>query len=334
MFSPFRVDGLDRFDLLVSGRLGPWQGETLGETDEGSVFHHTRDGLCLTSPCVQVARRGGGFRLSGTVELLEYALPLLDRILVTRGAAMVHAMTVDYRGHGLCIAAPSGGGKTSTMAKLARLGGFSFMGDDWAFLSRPGLVLGCPRPMFIRPHHRSMYPHLFEGLRKPLVPVRFEASLLRLTRLARPFVVRHPVLARVMRRWSPEHRMVAPLAALPGVRMVASAPLAACLFVERSEGACASAELVEEDLDAMAARIVRAFHTGSPEAFRAMLAALDASGMAGLERSAAEKTAVIRDVLDAKPAFLLRVPRALPADRTADVIVEHARRVLAIAGVA
>ena len=128
--------------------------------------------------------------------------------------------------------------------------------------------------------------------------------------------------------------MVAPREALPGVRMVASAPLAACLVVERSEGPRASPELVEEGRDAVAACIVRGFRTGLPGTYRAMLAALDAAGMVGLEQSMAEKTAVIRDALDGKPAFLLRVPRALSADRTADVIVEHARRVLAIAGAA
>lgn len=332
MFSPFRADGLVRYDLVVSDRLEPWPGGTAAEAD-GAVFHYSRDSVCLASPCVQVRRDGDGLRLSGTAELLEYVLALLDRILVARDAAMVHAMTVDYRGHGLCVAAPSGGGKTSTMAKLVERAGFSFMGDDWAFLSRKGMVLGYQRPMFIRPYHRRMYPHLFQGPRKPLVPERLAAAMFRLTRLVQPFVVQHPRLARVARRWSPEHRMVVPREALPGVPMSTSAPLTACIVVERSDGE-GPPRLVEEDSAVVAERIVRAFHTSLPATYRAMVAALDASGLAGVEDGLAEKTAVVRDALAGKPTFLLRVPRSLPADRVGDVIAEQARWVLATAGVA
>ena len=49
--------------------------------------------------------------------------------------------------------------------------GWSFMGDDWAFLAEDAQLLGYEKPMFIKPHHQAIYPHLFEGARKPLVPV-------------------------------------------------------------------------------------------------------------------------------------------------------------------
>jgi hypothetical protein len=235
-FAPFRADGLDRFDLQISGEHEPWPDGPSRAVEEGPGFRYTREGLCLNSPRVQVTRHGEGFRLSGTVELLEYALPLLDRILVTRGVAMIHAMTVAYRDRGLCMRAWSGAGKTSTMAKLVRMDGFAFMGDDWGFLTREGVVLGRAKPMFIRPHHRPLYPHLFSWPRKPLVPVPFSRSVTRLARLAGPFVGRYPPLARATRRWSPQHMMVMPREALPGAPMSAAAPLAVCLFVERFEG--------------------------------------------------------------------------------------------------
>jgi hypothetical protein len=333
VFAPFRADGLERFDLLISGRLEPWQGGARGETVEGTGFRYTPDGLCLRSPRVQVMRHGEGYRLNGTVELLEYALPLLDRLLVARGAAMIHAVTTAYRNHGLCLAAPSGTGKTDTLAKLARIEGFSFLSDDWGFLTRRGVMLGCPKPLFIRPHHRSAYPHLFARPGKPLVPTRLSMPVSRLTRVARPFVTRHPRLALLLRRWSPEYMMVLPREALPGVRLAATAPLAACLFVERSEDGGAPYELVRESPDAMAARLVRGYHTGLPPGFRAVLAALDASGLAPLDQTVAEKTAVVRAALDGKPAFRLCVPRSLPLDRASDPILEGVSRVLAAAGV-
>ena len=46
----------------------------------------------------------------------------------------------------------------------------AFMGDDWAFATREGTMLGYAKPMFIKPHHKAIYPHLFQGLQKPLIP--------------------------------------------------------------------------------------------------------------------------------------------------------------------
>ena len=121
---------------------------------------------------------------------------------------MIHAATMAYRGHAIALPAAGGTGKTSTAAKLMRREGWSFMGDDWAFLAEDAMLLGYAKPMFIKPHHRAIYPHLFEGVRKPLVPSRLSSSVGRLTTVVHPYVIRYPRLADFSRRWSPEHRMV------------------------------------------------------------------------------------------------------------------------------
>ena len=99
---------------------------------------------------------------------------------------MIHAATVAYRGQAIALPAAGGTGKTSTMAKLMRREGWTFMGDDWAFLSDDAQLLGYEKPMFIKPHHRPIYPHLFEGARKPLVPVRLSRGVGRVTTVVHP----------------------------------------------------------------------------------------------------------------------------------------------------
>ena len=150
---------------------------------------------------------------------------------------MIHAATMAYRGHAIALPAAGGTGKTSTVAKLMRRDGWSFMGDDWAFLAEDATLLGYAKPMFIKPHHRAIYPHLFEGVRKPLIPSRLSQSVGRLTTVVHPYVIRYPRLADFFRRWSPEHRMVVPGTAFPGREVTTSAPLAAVVYIERFEGA-------------------------------------------------------------------------------------------------
>jgi len=185
---------------------------------------------------VQIVQDDNRYRIHGPGELLTAVVPILDRTMVRQGAAMIHAATVGYRGLGIAMPAGGGTGKTSTVAKLMRRAGFSFMGDDWAFLTEDGMLLNYEKPMFIKPHHRPIYPHLFEGVRRPLVPVALSRPVGRLTTMVHPFVIKYPRLADFSRRWSPEHRMVRAAEALPGVDVTHAAPLALAIYVERYEG--------------------------------------------------------------------------------------------------
>jgi len=166
MFAPFRTQGLEQHDMTITDEFEP----VLDASHAEHEYRYTDSSLYLSALKVQVVTGDGEYRLHGTRELLTMALPLLDKVLVDRDVAMIHAATFDYRGHGIAMPAWGGVGKTSTVAKLLRVDGVGFMGDDWAFMAGDGRLLGYAKPMFIKPHHRPIYPHLFARRRKPLVP--------------------------------------------------------------------------------------------------------------------------------------------------------------------
>lgn len=323
MFGPFLAEGLSHHDLTVTGRLKPMGDVSYAEED----FQYTANAVYLPDTKEQILLDEDGFHLNGTRELLVSALPLIDRILVMRGVAMIHAATVDYDGRGICLPAWGGVGKTSTIAKLLKLDGVSFMGDDWAFLTDGGELLGYEKPMFIKPHHRPIYPHLFDRRRKPLVPRRLSKAARAITTRVHPFLTQYPRLAHAARRLSPEYMVVTPRQAFPVANFSSSAPLALAMFVERFEG---SAPVLEEkDRSWMVSRMVGNFHAEMTQHSRELITALGASGLVPIEQAFSEKAKVIADALSEKPTFLLRVPRAFPADRASDVIVDHLHRVLA-----
>lgn len=328
MFAPFLTSGIGRPDLTISGRIEPVSGASHAETD----YTYTESSLYLNDIDVQVLLKDDGFHLNGTRELLVTALPLIDRILVTNGVAMIHAATVNYRGHGVCMPAWGGTGKTSTIAKLLRLEGVAFMGDDWAFLAKDGRLLGYAKPMFIKPHHRPLYPHLFASKPKPLVPTRLSRPVGKLTTLVHPLITRYPQLARITRRWSPEHMMVAPQQAFPRATFSSEAPLALTVFVERFDGD--RAVLEEKSQEWMVSRLVGNFHAEIKHHSHELITALGATGLVPLDRAFGEKAAVIDEAIAGKPAFLLRVPLAMQPDRASDVIVEYLHKAFAVAGIA
>ena len=327
MFAPFLTEGLDHYDLTITGELEPLDGATHAETD----YQYTEKALYINAIKVQVLLDGDGFHLNGTRELLVTALPLIDRIMVTRGVAMIHAATVDYRGHGICLPAWGGTGKTSTIAKLLKLDGVAFMGDDWAFLSKDGCLLGYAKPLFIKPHHRPIYPHLFKNKRKPLVPSRLSRPVGRLTTIVHPFITQYPRLARISRRWSPEHMMVAPREAFPHATFSTAAPLATAIFVERFDG---PGPVLQEKRKAwMVSRLIGNFHAEIKQHSHEIITALGATGLVPLERTFCEKAAVLDSALEGKPVFLLQVPRSLSPDQASDIIVEQLHKALALAGI-
>ena len=322
MFAPFRTQGLEQYDMTITDEFEP----VLDASHAEHEYRYTDSSLYLSALKVQVVTGDGEYRLHGTRELLTMALPLLDKVLVDRDVAMIHAATFDYRGHGIAMPAWGGVGKTSTVAKLLRVDGVGFMGDDWAFMAGDGRLLGYAKPMFIKPHHRPIYPHLFARRRKPLVPSTLSKPIAQLTTLVHPLVTQYPRLAALSRRWSPEHMMVSPQVALPNATISTAAPLAAAVFVERYDGAGASLE--EKDTSWMVSRLVGNFQNELPRHSRELITALAATGMVPAERFFAEKGAVLARSLNGKPAFLLRVPAAFSADRASDVIVERLLEVL------
>jgi hypothetical protein len=328
MFADFLTeDGTGPFDLTVTGDMQPVHGVAYAEDE----FCYAPDALVLRAPPLQILRNGAGTRLNGPGELLTTVLPLLDRILVERDVAMIHAATVSIGGHGIALPAAGGVGKTSTIAKLMRRPGVGFMGDDWAFLSAEGELLGFAKPMFIKPHHRAIYPHLFHRVRKPLVPRRLSRPIGRLTTVVHPVVVRYPRLAAFVRRWSPEHMTISPRAALQGSPIVRSAPLSAAVYVERYDGA--EPRLAELDRAAMAARMLGNFHIEMTAHSREVLNLLGAVGQVPLQDIFAEKATILGKALQNASTFLLQVPVGYDADHASDVIVEQLATALAPLGI-
>ena len=324
MFADFLTEnGEGPFDLTVTGEIDPARAAAYAE----DAFCYTPDAIWLRTPRLQILRNGTGLRLNGPGELLTTVLPLLDRVLVERDVAMIHAATVSINGHGVALPAAGGVGKTSTIAKLMRRPATGFMGDDWAFVSGRGELLGFAKPMFIKPHHRAIYPHLFQRARKPLVPKRLSRPIGRLTTAVHPFIVRYPRLAAFTRQWSPEHMIVSPRDALPGSPIVRSAPLSAAVYVERYDGARSC--LTELGQAAMVSRMLGNFHIEMTVHSREVLNLLGAAGLIPLQDIFADKAAILGKALQDVPAFLLQVPVGYDADHASNVIVDQLAAVTA-----
>jgi hypothetical protein len=327
MMRPFIVDEISGYEITVVDEALPM----IDPSHFEDHLRYTDDVVSLLGPDVQIARREDGIWISGTRELLTTVLPILDWLMVQKGAGMIHAATFAYSGHGVFMPAWGGVGKTSTIAKLSKYEDFAFMGDDWGFVSEDGTMLGYAKPMFMKPHHKPIYPHMFQRSHKPLLPKSMTKFLGSISTLFHPMVTKHPRLAAFSRKWSPEHMIVTPAEALPNTEIATSAPLTATVFVERHDGAHSEFTPVTEDW--LVSRIVGNFHAELSGPSRDVITALGATGFMPMEQMFESKGRVLAKALIGKPAFLLRVPASWSADRASDDIVSYLFKALEAAGV-
>jgi hypothetical protein len=322
MMGSFAVDHEVPADIVVSGDLELMIDSAVLEDE----LAYNATAVQFRRQHVQVVEEGDQYRVNGPGELLTTVLPLLDLVTTSRGVAMIHAATVGYRGRAIALPAAGGTGKTSTMAKLMRRPGFSFMGDDWGFVTADGRLLNYEKPMFIKPHHRPIYPHLFKGSRKPLVPVRLSRPVGRFTTVVHPHIVKYPKMADMARRMSPEHRIVTAQQALPGVSVTREAPLLTSVFVERYEGA--RTRIAERDPEWMVQRMLGNFHIEMPGFSREVLAGLAATSHLALGSFFADKARVLAGALAEAPSFVLQVPSVYTPDVASDDIVDVVEELL------
>ncbi|MGO4856372.1 hypothetical protein [Arthrobacter sp. 2MCAF14] len=314
MLAPFLGPSASNLQLNISGGVTPVPAQSHAE----DAYRYTDDSLFLPEDRVQVTRAENGFMVEGAGELLTAIVPLLDHLCIRQDTAMVHAAMVNYRGAGILMPAWGGVGKTSTVAKLLAMPDVGFMADDWGFITAEGTLLSYAKPMFIKPHHRPIYPELFQGIRKPLAPGWLTSTISGVATAVHPVIVRYPRTAAFTRRWSPEHRMVHPADVFGPGKIVPQAPARIAVFLERFDEAEARLERRTEAW--MAARIVGNFHSELPFVSRRLIEALGATGLVPLGEHFSAKTSVITRSLSDVPCFVLRLPVAWSADRTSDFV--------------
>jgi hypothetical protein len=146
-------------DLQPSSTVSWIQPHEVGFTDEG-FFVFTPDSA--PSPRARLALDGPGraweLRCRSGLGAVPLLLPLLDLIMLAKGAIALHASAFTYRGSGVVVAGWARSGKTTALlAFMAR--GVAFIGDDRVYLD-PGekRIYGLAQPLALRATHLAELP--------------------------------------------------------------------------------------------------------------------------------------------------------------------------------
>jgi len=244
---------LNAVDLtVIEGAVAP--------LDRMLSIHYSFDGVALV-----VQTPSGRVRLDDRVLVAEPTFPahlllahwvenLMRQRIVPRGAALVHASAVERNGEGYLLPAWAHTGKTNVALSFLSEG-WSYMADDWCFVSETGRILGYPRWLNLFDYnfdsHGSLMSALDRGnlaaLRRRIAVTKFAKSLTQSTGIAR-----------TLRRWLMDryfvHARVPASVVVPGCRTTLRAPITkVCLLSTSRSAPIGVSELAADE---MARRIV------------------------------------------------------------------------------
>ncbi len=273
------------------------------------------------------ARSDGEDLIAGSDGNIDRAvLFLLDWLLLDASVCLVHTAIASVNGHGVLISGWGGVGKTATLARLCRADGGAFIADDMGFISEAGRCLSLPKPMYVYPYHRDLFPELFAGRHKPLVPPAATRQVERIRRRVRPLFELDPRLENWARRHTPEHMKTDPTDALPGVPVEESAPVDLVIRLERTSpsGTEIGVEVVEpsEAVNGLVHEFVH--EVADIPGFRPAFAATSA-GIRPLSTWLNLREEILNRAVDGSTCVRVSVPEGVDGTATAEAVAQIVR---------
>jgi hypothetical protein len=140
---------------------------------DGSVSYVDYFGRGLAT----VDAKAGTCRVQGTdFDLLReicylFLLSTVGQHLDSIGLHRIHAMGVNYKGHGILLLLPSGGGKSTMTMELLRHPDFTLLSEDTPLIDRKGVMHPFPLRLGVRDAGKSDVP---EHMRRTLNRMEFD----------------------------------------------------------------------------------------------------------------------------------------------------------------
>jgi hypothetical protein len=98
-----------------------------------------------------------GFDLAREIAYL-FLLSTVGQYLDSKGLHRIHAMGVNYKGHGVLLLLPSGGGKSTMTMELLRHDDFSLLSEDTPLIDRDGRIHPFPLRLGFRDDGKTEVP--------------------------------------------------------------------------------------------------------------------------------------------------------------------------------
>ncbi|MGV7223124.1 MAG: hypothetical protein ACQ9MH_16535 [Nitrospinales bacterium] len=319
--SPFEVEYTEDAELTLTNG-GPIDGEFSFGTD---LYKFLPNSTFINSYGVTVQREGNHIILIGNRDLTPYVMPLMQWILLTKGASFVHGASISIGGKGVLMPAWGGTGKTSAIMELLKIADSGFMGDDIAIVNDQQKMFNYPKPFFIYPYHKELFPHLFKNKPKLVVPSFMSNSVGAIRQMVRPVVCNFPKVEQFCRKFTPEHMQIDAVKALPNADFADTADISLILFLERYNG---EKNVVDElTVETARRKVVGNLYFELGEYAQNLMTACGSTGLIGLEEWFSRMGEVIQGVFEKYPLYRIRMVPMKP-EETGETIAETVRNLL------
>ncbi len=322
VFGHFETNFLDKVDLTLE--YHPPQIGNHSFASESYIF--TDSHVYLKNYKLHLVNNDNNFILASKRDLLPFASPVIQWLLVRQQHCFVHGAAVAVNGRGILLPSWGGTGKTSAIVCLLKeVPQCGFLSDDYTILSSDGCLLSFPKAFFIYPYHRGLFPHLFKAKHKPLIPGALSGIVERIRTVIRPAIMACPKLENFARRFTPEHMQVPARTALPDASFVDSVPLETVLFIQRysAPGTC----IDQIDLSQAKRWLIGNWYYEQGRCARDMLLGVAGTGVLDYEKYFSGMSSVINAAFNNLRIYRLRLGEMTPA-QTSKAVTDAVRQIL------
>lgn len=129
--------------------------------DIGGGLYIKRNALVDVKYGVRVERiNKNSIRLTVSQECNEWLVICIQLLLLELGSTLIHGAALEKDGEVILLPSWGGVGKTATVLKMVKDGGWRLLGDDLVVLKN-NEVLPFLKPFVIYPYHKSLFPNVF-----------------------------------------------------------------------------------------------------------------------------------------------------------------------------
>jgi hypothetical protein len=324
VFGPFETESLDRIDLTLQ-----YDPPDIGEHSLASESYlYTDRHVYIKNYRLHLVRHEHGFLLASKRDLLPFVYPIVQSVLLRKNHTFTHGAAIAINGRAILLPGWGGTGKTTAIACLLReVPGSGFLADDYTIVSADGRLLSFPKAFFVYPYHRNLFPHLFRGIHKPLVPQFLSGLLERVRTAIRPTIMAFPWLENIARRITPEHMQIPARTVLANGVFIKDALLDRVVFIERYSGT----ETIIDELTIPEAkrRLIGNWTYEQGRCARDLILGAGATAVIDLEHYYSQMASVLGMALRNRHVYRLRIgPK--DAKQTGQAIVDAVRQITSV----
>ncbi|NLM63539.1 MAG: hypothetical protein GX190_04425 [Mollicutes bacterium] len=196
-------------------------------------------------------------RINTSQECNEWLIIIIYLLLIKENYLLIHSAGLLKDNNVFLLPSWGGVGKTACVAKMVREQEWNLLGDDIVAINEYGIAKPFLKDFVIYPYHKNLFPTLFKGNKKPIVPVSMNNFVSRMVPYIKPILRKLPGLLAFLRKNNPQSVKISPIKIFDSKYLGGEGKINTLIWLERVKSmSCNKCDYSLLTIDEIASKII------------------------------------------------------------------------------